>query len=120
MSEVQTFQLATWVVGLAIVALLAIAALSPRGRWFALGVLLIGFIAFAMGCTKPGIVTKTKTVEVKVPVYVRIPEKLTAPVPKAEGPLNQVIDVAKKRGEAIEACNGKLAEIAGIEGTKPC
>lgn len=102
--------------GLAVLAL----AWSRRGRWVLLGVGIAALAACMIGCTKPGIVTKTKTVEVKVPVYVRIPEKLTAPVPKAEGPLNQVIDVAKKRGEAIEACNGKLAEIAGIEGTKPC
>lgn len=109
-----------WAFLAVLILLIAIAAHTKHWRYLLIGVGIAGLAACMTSCKHAPVVTKTETVEVVQVRYVRIPDKLTAPVTKAEGPLNQVIDVAKKRGEAIEACNGKLAEIAGIEGTKPC
>ncbi len=109
-----------WVLIATLIFLIAVAVTTKHWRWLLLGVGIAGLAACMTSCKHAPVVTKPQTVEVVQVRYVRIPDKLTAPVKKAEGPLNQVIDVAKKRGEAIEACNGKLAEIAGIEGTKPC
>jgi hypothetical protein len=105
-----------------VVSGVALTAWSKRARYLFGGMLIACLIALLMGC-KPKdvrVVAKPETVKVEAVRYVRIPEALTAPLPKPTGSLDQAVDVAKKRGDVIDACNGRLSEIGAIEGTKPC
>lgn len=85
--------------------------------------LVVALAVLLMGCkpTDTKVVVATRPAAIVETVrYVPVPAKLTQPTPVAEGPLVEVIDVARERKAQIQSCNADKAAIAGIQGTKPC
>lgn len=64
----------------------------------------------------PDVAPPVHTVTEKV-VFVPIDKALTTRCPIAEGPVSQVIDVARARKAALETCNGQLEAIEQVQGT---
>lgn len=54
---------------------------------------------------------RIETVEIPVRVYVPVPAELTAPCDIATGARSEVFEVARKRRQALEACNADKAAI---------
>lgn len=71
----------------------------------------LALVAVLCGCVHTRRVLVPQTVPLPVRQYVAIPPELTQPCPIAKGQLRDVIDVAKKREKALEACNGQLKAI---------
>lgn len=115
-------EIAGWAVVAIVVVSVVLTAYSKRGRWLVLGMAIAAAFALLTACKPQNVrvVAKPEAVKVQAVRYVRIPEALTAPLPKPTGSLDQAVDVAKKRGDVIDQCNGRLSEIGAIEGTKPC
>lgn len=67
-----------------------------------------------------GCATTPERVVVEVPVtrWVPIPSELTRPVPIADGPLRDIIEVARLRKEALKQANNQLRAIEEIKGSE--
>jgi hypothetical protein len=79
------------------------------------GVLVMAVLAVAaVACAHKPLV-KTEVVELPVTKFVPIDAKLLVPCVIATGPLSEVIDVARRRKESLETCNGQLDAIRKLQ-----
>ena len=81
-------------------------------------VLLSSLTLWLTGCDS--VPVRTESVTVNVPVYIRLPKELTAPVVKPvlpAGPVTveDVLGLADARGAAIDAANGQLQAIEALQ-----
>lgn len=67
--------------------------------------------ALLSGCAAACKAPRIETVELPVRVYVPVPAELTAPCDIATGARSEVFEVARKRRQALEACNADKAAI---------
>lgn len=116
--------LVSWALLLSFLVLVVFAMTSGEGRKILLvcGIALVA--ALAIGC-KPRdtrvVVDTRPPAKVETVRYVSIPKALTAPVPVAEGSVDQVLDVARERKAQLQQCNGQLEQVRAVQGTKvPC
>lgn len=71
-------------------------------------------ILLGAGCATDPVI-RTEIVELPVTKFVPIKADLLVPCAIAEGPLSQVIDVARERKAALVACNGQLDAIRALQ-----
>lgn len=84
--------------------------------------LMLAPLLAAGSCSKRDIVVETREPAVITKrIFVPIDPALTKPTPIAEGPLTEVIDIARARKEQLQSCNADKGAIAGVQGTPvPC
>lgn len=66
------------------------------------------------GCASTPVI-QAEVVELPVTKFVPIDSSLLVPCAIAEGPLSQVIDLARERKAALETCNGQLEAIRALQ-----
>lgn len=76
---------------------------------------LLGFLTLLLAAcaTKPAI--KAEVVELPVSKFVPIDAALLVPCAIADGPLSQIIDLARERKAALETCNEQLRQIRALQ-----